>query len=287
MSDFIQVLVNGLLLGSLLALVAVGLTVIFGVGDVVNFAHGEFVMAGMYVAFFAWQEFGLDPLLAIPISAAIVGAIGVSAFFTVVRPAMRGTLLSQIFVTFGLLIFMRGLAQTWFGPDFRAVSDSWVRGQRVVLGGIAMPGPQLAAAAGSLIFTGAIGWFIWRTKTGKALQATSQDRGAALMMGISPNKMYALAWLIGGAATGVAAALVSVYQPIHPNAGLAFGLTAFVVVALGGFGSIGGAFAAAFIVGLLENVMGFYFNPAYKEIWIFILFLAVMFVRPQGLAGRA
>ncbi len=287
MSDLIQVIVNGLLLGSLLALVAVGLTVIYGVGDVINFAHGEFVMAGMYVTFFAWSIFGLDPLVALPLSAVAVGGLGVVAYYSVIRPAMRGTLLSQIFVTFGLLIFMRGMAQTLFGPDFRGVQDSWLRGQRVVIGDIVMPGPQLAAAVGSVLFTGAIGWFIWRTRLGKALQATSQDRDAALMMGINPSKMFALAWLIGGAATGVAASLVSVYQPIHPNAGLAFGLTAFVIVALGGFGSIGGAFAAAFVVGLLESGMGFYFNPAYKEMWIFVLFLAVMFLRPQGLAGRA
>lgn len=286
MSDLVQVVVNGLLLGSLLALVAVGLTVIYGVGDIINFAHGDFVMAGMFATFFAWSGLGIDPLLALPLSAVAVGGFGVLAFFTVVRPAMRGTLLSQIFVTFGLLIFMRGLAQTLFGPDFRAIEDSWLRGQRLVVGGIVAPGPQLAAAVGSLLFTGVIGWFIWRTKTGKALQATSQDRDAALMMGINPNKMFALAWLIGGSATGVAAGLVAVYQPIHPNAGLAFGLTAFVVVALGGFGSIGGAFAAAFVVGLIENFMGFYFNPAFKEIWIFVLFLVVMFVRPQGLAGR-
>ena len=287
MSEFIQVIVNGLLLGSVFALVAVGLTVIYGVVDIVNFAHGDFVMAGMYVSFFAWSGLGLDPLVALPLAAMAVGAVGLVAFFTVVRPAMRGTLLSQIFVTFGLLIFMRGLAQTLFGPDFRAVRESWLRGQRIVIGDIVLPGPQLAAAVGSLLFTGAIGWFIWKTTTGKALQATSQDRDAALMMGINPNRMFAYAWLIGGAATGVAAGLVSVYQPIHPNAGLAFGLTAFVVVALGGFGSIGGSFVAAFAVGLLENVMGFYFNPAYKEMWIFVLFLVVMVVRPQGLAGRA
>lgn len=287
MSEFIQAVANGLLLGSVLALVAVGLTVIYGVVDIVNFAHGEFVMAGMYVTFFAWSGLGLDPLLALPLAAVGVGAIGLLAFFTVVRPAMRGTLLSQIFVTFGLLIFMRGLAQTLFGPDFRAVRDSFLRSQRLVLGDIVLPGPQLAAAVGSLIFTGAIGWFIWRTTTGKALQATSQDRDAALMMGINPNKTFALAWLIGGAATGVAAALVAVYQPIHPNAGLAFGLTAFIIVALGGFGSIGGAFTAAFAVGVLESVAGFYFAPAYKEIWPFVLFLIVMVVRPQGLAGRA
>ncbi len=286
MSEFGQVVVNGLMFGAVLALVAVGLTVIYGVVDIVNFAHGEFVMAGMYASFFAWSGLDLDPLLALPLASAAVGAVGLVAYFTVVRPAMRGGLLSQIFVTFGLLIFMRGVAQTLFGPDFRAVRDSWLRSRRIVVGEIVMPGPQLAAALGSLVCTGAIGWFIWRTRTGKALQATSQDRDAALMMAIDPNKMFGIAWVIGGAATGVAAGLVSVYQPIHPNAGLAFGLTAFVVVALGGFGSIGGAFAAAFVVGLLENIAGFYFNPSYKEMWIFVLFLLVMYVRPRGLAGR-
>lgn len=286
MSEFGQVVVNGLMLGAVLALVAVGLTVIYGVVDIVNFAHGEFVMAGMYASFFAWSGLDLDPLVALPLAASAVGAVGLMAYFTVVRPAMRGGLLSQIFVTFGLLIFMRGAAQTLFGPDFRAVQDSWLRSRRLVIGEIVMPGPQLAGALGSLVCTAAIGWFIWRTRTGKALRATSQDRDAALMMAINPNKMFGIAWMIGGAATGVAAGLVSVYQPIHPNAGLAFGLTAFVVVALGGFGSIGGAFAAAFVVGLLENLAGFYFDVSYKEMWIFVLFLVLMYVRPRGLAGR-
>lgn len=287
MRDLIQVTANGLMLGSVLALVAVGLTVIYGVVDIINFAHGEFVMAGMYVGFFAWSVTGLDPLLSVPLAAIATGAIGTVAFFTVVRPALRGTLLSQIFVTFGLLIFMRGLAQTLFGADFRAVRDSWLRGRRLVIGDVVLPGPQLAAAAGSLLFTGAVGWFIYRTRTGKALQATSQDREAAVMMGINPNMVYGVAWALGGATTGVAAALLSVYQSVHPNVGLAFGLTAFIIVALGGFGSIGGAFVAAFLVGLIQNVGGYYFDTAYKELWIFVLFIAVMIARPQGLLGRA
>ncbi len=287
MSDLIQTFVNGLMLGSVLALVAVGLTVIYGVVDIVNFAHGEFVMAGMYATFVASSQFGFDPLLAMPVSAAVVGLIGVLSFFTFVRPAMRGTLLSQIFVTFGLMIFMRGVAQTLFGSNFETIQGAWLSSQRITIGDIVMPGPQLAAAVGSLVCTGAIGWFIYRTTTGKALQATSQDPDAALMMGINPNKMFGLAWLIGGASTGVAAALVANYQPVHPNVGLAFGLTAFVIVALGGFGSIGGAFLAAFAVGMLENFSAFYGDSAYKQVWIFGLFILVMLFRPQGLLGRA
>lgn len=149
-----------------------------------------------------------------------------------------------------------------------------------------MPGPQLAAAVGSLIATSAIGWFVWRTRMGKALMATSQDREAAAMLGINPHRMFALAWFIGGIATGVAAALIVSYQPVHPNSGIAYGLPAFMIVALGGFGSIGGALAAAFLVGLIENIAGFYLPTEYKELWIFVLFLIVVIARPQGLLGR-
>jgi branched-chain amino acid transport system permease protein len=283
---FAQTIVSGLLLGAVLSLIAVGLTLIFGVVDIVNFAHGEFVMVGMYVAFFAWSLLGIDPLFAVPLAALGVGVLGVLSYLTVVRPAMRGTLLSQIFVTFGLLIFLRGAAQAVFSPNFRAVEGSVLGEVGASIAGVSAPGPQLVAAIGSLLGTGMIGWFVWRTRVGKALMATSQDREAAAMLGINPHRMFALAWFIGGLATGVAAALVAAYQPVHPNAGVAYGLTAFIIVALGGFGSIGGAFVAAFLVGLIENIAGFYLPAEYKELWIFLLFLIVVFARPQGLLGR-
>lgn len=286
MEAFVQTVVSGLLLGAVLSLIAVGLTLIFGVVDIVNFAHGEFVMVGMYVAFFAWSITGLDPLLSVPLAAAAVGLLGVLAYVTFVRHAMRGTLLSQIFVTFGLLIFLRGAAQTLFTSNVRAIRGSLLTGIGFSLGGVSVPGPQLAAAVGSLVGTGALGWFVWRTRAGKALMATSQDREAAAMLGINPHRMFALAWFVGGLATGTAAALVAAYQTVHPTAGVAYGLTAFVIVALGGFGSIGGAFIAAFLVGMLENIAGFYLPSEYKELWIFLLFLVVVLTRPQGLLGR-
>lgn len=286
MEAFAQTIVSGLLLGAVLGLIAVGLTLIFGVVDIVNFAHGEFLMVGMYVAFFAWSVWGIDPLFSIPLAALGVGILGVISYLTFVRPAMRGTLLSQIFVTFGLLIFLRGAAQALFSSNFRGVQGSIIGDVSFTVGGVSVPGPLLVAALGSLIATGAIGWFVWRTRMGKALMATAQDREAAAMLGINPHRMFALAWFIGGIATGVAAALIVSYQPVHPNAGIAYGLPAFVIVALGGFGSIGGALAAAFLVGLIENIAGFYLPSEYKELWIFVLFLVVVSARPQGLLGR-
>jgi branched-chain amino acid transport system permease protein len=283
---FAQTVVSGLLLGAVLALIAVGLTLIFGVVDIVNFAHGEFVMVGMYVAFFSWSLAGIDPLLAVPLSALAVGLLGALAYATFVRKAMRGTLLSQIFVTFGLLIFLRGAAQALFTSNFRGIQSTVLTDLGGSIGGVAVPGPQLAAAVVSLLGTGAIGLFVWKTRAGKALMATSQDREAAAMLGINPHRMFALAWFVGGLATGVAAALVAAYQPVHPNAGIAYGLTAFVIVALGGFGSIGGALIAALLVGLIQNIAGFYLAAEYKELWVFLLFLAVILIRPQGLLGR-
>jgi branched-chain amino acid transport system permease protein len=283
---FAQTVVSGLLLGAVLGLIAVGLTLIFGVVDIVNFAHGEFVMWGMYIAFFAWSLWGLDPLFSVPLAALGVGLLGVLSYVSFVRPAMRGTLLSQIFVTFGLLIFLRGLAQAVFTSNFRGVEGSVLGDLGFSVGGVSVPGPQLVAAAGSLLGTAAIGWFVWRTRVGKALMATSQDREAAAMLGINPHRMFALAWFIGGLATGVAAGLIAAYQPVHPNAGVAYGLTAFVIVALGGFGSIGGALVAAFLVGLIENIAGFYMPAEYKELWSFLAFLIVVLARPQGLLGR-
>ena len=285
--DFLpQVIVQGLLGGASLALVAVGLTLIFGVVDIVNFAHGEFVMVGLYTSLIAWTALGLDPLVSLPLAAIAVGALGLISYIVFVRHAMRGTLLSQIFVTWGMLILFRGLAQYFFGSDFERITTAFLTDIRWNVAGVIIPANKAAAAVGSLLGTGAVGWFVWRTRTGKALMATSQDREAASLMGINDHRMFALAWLVGGAATGFAAGLLAAFQPIHPDAGVAFGLTAFIIVALGGFGSIGGALIAALIVGMLENVAGFYINPSLREVWPFALFLVVLIARPQGLLGK-
>jgi branched-chain amino acid transport system permease protein len=281
-----QTVLSGLLVGLVYALVAVGLTLIFGVMDIVNFAHGEFLMLGMYASFWGYALWRLDPLFTLPFTALGLFALGALLYRLVIRRIIDAPMLSQVFTTFGLMILFRGLAQYLWKPDFRSVDRTVVAGT-VAFGGLQLGLPQVTAAVGAVATTGAVLWFLRRTRLGAALEATAADREAAALMGIDGQKMFALAWGIGAACAGVAGALLSATYPIFPEVGASFILVAFVLVALGGFGSVAGAFWAGILVGVVEVVGGFLWDPAYKMVLVLSLYLLVVWLRPQGLLGKA
>lgn len=283
---FLQILVSGLLIGLIYALVAVGLTLIFGVMDIVNFAHGEFLMLGMYASFWGFALFGIDPILSMPLTATLLFGVGVAVYQVIIRRIINAPMLSQIFATFGLMILFRGLAQFFWKPDHRLVSHTLVGGN-VTLGSIQFGLPQLVAALGAVGVTAGLWYFLHRTRLGTALEATAIDREAATLMGINGQSMFALAWGIGAACAGIGGALISTFFPIFPEVGSNFILIAFVVVVLGGFGSIAGAFWAGIIVGVIEVVGGFVVGPEYKTAIVLSLLLLVLLVRPKGLMGKA
>lgn len=284
MADLAQSVVTGLLLGGVFALAAVGLTLIFGVMDVVNFAHGDLIMLGMYVGFFTWSLFGLDPLLAIPVAAVVLAVVGATVYFGLIRPVLGRSPLAQVVVTFGLLVLLRGLAQFLWTPNNRNVQHAFVSDLRWEIGGVVIGGPQLAAGAGALLCTAAVAWFVHRTELGAALQAAGEDRAGAALMGINPDRMYALAWLVAGGTTGVAGALLINQFSVSPVSGVVFGLVSFVVVALGGFGSVTGAALAGLLVGVVYGVVGRYAS-AYGMAAALGIYLVVLVARPQGLRG--
>jgi branched-chain amino acid transport system permease protein len=286
MQILLQTIASGVLIGLVYALVAVGLTLIFGVMDIVNFAHGEFVMLGMYASFWAWALLHLDPLYALPFTALALFAVGVILYRLVIRRILDAPMLSQVFTTFGLMILLRGVAQYLWKADFRAVETTVVSGT-FALGPLQLGRPTVVAAAGAVLTTGALWWFLRKTRAGAALEATAADREAASLMGISPQRMFALAWGLGAACAGVAGALLSTSYPVFPEVGANFILMAFVLVALGGFGSVAGAFWAGILVGVVEVVGGFLLGPAWKLVLVLSLFLLVLLLRPQGLLGRA
>ena len=275
-----------MLIGLVYALIAVGLTLIFGVMDIVNFAHGEFLMLGMYASFWAWAWWALDPLLTLPFTALLLFAFGAAIYRLIIRRIIDAPMLSQIFTTFGLMILLRGIAQFLWRPDFRTLGDTAVSGS-VGLGALRFGLPQVVAAGGAVATTGIVWWFLRFTRLGAALEATAADREAAALMGIDPQRMFALAWGIGAACAGVAGVLLSTYFPIFPEVGSNFILVAFVLVVLGGFGNITGALWAGILVGIVEVLGGFLIGPAYKMALVLALFLLVVWVRPQGLLGRA
>lgn len=282
----LQTLASGVLIGLIYALVAIGLTMIFGVMDIVNFAHGEFLMLGMYSSFWLFSLYHFDPMLTLPLTALMLFVFGRVIYGTVIRRIIDAPMLSQTFTTFGLMILFRGVAQFLWKPDFRSVENSWVSGS-VKLAGIQVGLPQLTAGVGAVLVTAGIYYFLNRTKYGAALEATAADKEAARLMGIDSHKMFSLAWGIGAACAGVAGVLLATFFPIFPDVGANFILLAFVVVNLGGFGSVSGAFWAGILVGVIEVMGGLLLGPEYKLAVVLVLFLAVLMFRPQGLMGKA
>jgi branched-chain amino acid transport system permease protein len=281
----LQGLIGGLLMGFVYALIAAGLSLIFGLMEIVNFAHGEFLMLAMFATFWAWALAGLDPLLSLPLTAALLFLLGIAVYHGLIRWILGAPMLAQIFATFGLAVFLRSAAQALWGVDFRLVKDPLVSG-RISLGGLFIGLPQLVASVGALAAFAFLYWLIRKTETGRALQATAQDRQAAALMGIDTQWMFALGWGIGAACVGVAGALLTIFFYVFPDVGASFALLAYVAVALGGFGNVPGTLAAGVVVGVVEVMSGLLIAPTLKYVTVFLIYLAVVLWRPQGLFGR-
>ncbi|MSP96156.1 MAG: branched-chain amino acid ABC transporter permease [Betaproteobacteria bacterium] len=282
----VQLLVSGLGMGFIFALIAIGLTLIYGVMDVVNFAHGEFLMLAMYASYLAYATWGADPLVSLPFVAAAMFVFGMLIYYMLVRRVLQGAMYAQIFATFGLMVFLQALAQFSFGADYLAVRNSWLSGVLEV-GSIMLPVPQLAAVVGASVATGLLYLLVFRTGVGRSLRAASQDRQAASTLGINVDRMYALAWGIGAACVGVAGSLLSNFYPVFPRVGAVFVLVAYVVVALGGFGSVHGALVAGLLIGVLQVLAGFFVSSQLKFVPVYLLYLVVVLLRPRGLFGRS
>ena len=267
---FLQVIASGLLMGLIYALIAVGLSLIFGLMDVVNFAHGEFLMLAMYATFGLVFMTALDPVVLAPLVVALMFVLGVSVYAGIIRYAMRAKAnpgMVQIFATFGLALLIQGLAQYFFTPDYRNIANTWLGGKTLNLGGVFLPWPQIFGGVVSLAVFAGLYWLITRTDFGKALEATREDQGAVALVGI-------------------AGAVLAIFYYIHPQVGSTFALIAYVTVALGGFGSIFGALVAGVIVGLVEALTTLILPASLKSVGVYSLYLLVLFVRPSGLFGR-
>jgi branched-chain amino acid transport system permease protein len=287
-ATIIQSLASGLLMGLLYGLLAVGLALIFGLMDVTNFAHGEFLMLAMYLTFFLFMFWAVDPLLSIPIVAAGMFVFGAVIYLIIIRFAMRAKAnigMVQIFATFGLAILMRGLAQYFFTPDYRSIPASMLGGKTISFFGVFLPVPQLVGALISIAAFGALYFFMKKTDFGRALEATREDAGAVALVGIDKNKVFALGWGLGSALIGLAGGVMAIFFYIYPDVGASFALIAYVTVALGGFGSVFGAFAGGIIVGLVEATTAMILPPSLKSVGIYAVYLLVVFIRPRGLFG--
>ena len=282
----VQVIVGGLLLGAIYALFSSGLTLIWGMMNFINFAHGEFVMLGMYAALLVVLWIGGGPAVFGFAAALALFIIGIFVYAGLIRHVMRGPMLAQILSTFGLALLLRYTAFWLFSANFVSLPETSLSGT-VNLAGILLPLPQLVAGVLAIVLTVGLHLLLTRTAVGSRLLAVSEDRSAAMLMGIRPDRMQAFAWGLSAGAAGIAGALMATAYPWSPSVGETFGLTAFVVVALGGFGSVPGAMYAGLIVGVIQAASAFWLGPIYKDIVVYGLFVALLWLRPQGLMGKA
>lgn len=283
MDIFAQLVLSGLLLGGIYGLLSLGLTLVFGVTRVVNFAHGQFVMLGMYLAYSAWS-FGLDPYLAAPLVFAVCFVFGVLLQRFILRRTLTMPHLVQVFVTLGFGVVLQACAQLIWTADFHFVRTDYAN-RIVAFAGARVTLTMMIAAGCALVGSALMYLFLARTEIGAAIRATAQDPYAANIMGIEIDRVYDVTFGFGIGCAGLAGALLVPIYPVHPSVGLGYSLISFVVVILGGLGSFPGALLGGFIVGLLETFSAYYVSPAAKEATYFVVFILVLALRPAGLFG--
>ena len=280
-----QVIINGLLNGFVYALVAVGLTLTWGVMDIINFAHGEFLLWGMYGAFWIWALVGLDPLISLPIVVVLIFGLGVLTYLIVIRRVLNAQGLTALLATFGLSMVLKNLTQFFWTANYKNVTTPLVGSKSIKIAGLFIRQDYLVAAVGALLLTFAVMAFIDKTKTGVAIKATSMNKAAAQLMGIDTGKIFAITFGLSGACVGAAASLMASFTPIYPEACALYSTLAFVIVALGGFGNIKGALYAGVLIGIVESVGGYLIGTSFKYLVVFLIYLVVIQIRPRGLFG--
>ena len=284
-STLIQVIAGGLLLGAVYALFSSGLTLVWGMMNIINFAHGDFVMLGMYVAFVVWTVFGAGPWAGAPAAVLVLATLGIVVYFGLIREIMKGPMLAQILGTFGLALLLRYSVFWWFGANFLSLPGNLVGGTFDIMG-LRIQAPRLLAGVAALLVTYGLHLLLTRTSLGSKMLAVAEDSTAAQLMGIRPDTMQAVAWAIAAGATGLAGALIATFFYIGPTVGETLGIVAFVTVSLGGFGSIPGALIAGLLIGVIESLSAYLLGPIYKDMVVYALFLGFLWFRPQGLLGR-
>jgi branched-chain amino acid transport system permease protein len=278
----LEAVLNGVLFGGILALLALGLNLIFGVIDVVWICYAELIMIGMYAVYYLHAVYGWPLWLAFPVSIGLVSVLGAALHQFVIRPVLAAEPINQLLVTGGVLFLLQGVATLVFGVEFKNLG---VQLPTLQLGELYLSMARLIAFAFALI--GMIGMYLFLTRTylGTAIRAISQDRAVMPLMGVNPQRIFLLTSALGGALAGLAACLLVLQYDIHPAIGLSFGPVVFLVCVLGGLGNMIGGFAAAFLFAQFISVGGYFFHLEWGYVIAFLFFIAAMFWRPRGLFG--
>jgi branched-chain amino acid transport system permease protein len=282
--------INGILMGSIYGLTAMGLTIIFGVLKVINFAHGSLLMVGMYVAYWTVVLTGVNPYMALIVVVPMMFFFGYYLQDIVIKPIFKAEKnvrepITVIIVTTGVWYILDNLTLLIFGPQYRNLQDNPLRGKMLELGDMLISVPKLLGCITAIITAAGIYWFFQKTRAGRAIRATSLDREAASLMGINQYKIYNLAFGIGAATAGIAAVTLVPFYNVFPTVGVLFDIKGFIIVVLGGLGSIPGALIGGIIIGLIESVGPEFMTATWTEAIVYGLFLIVLFVKPSGLFG--
>lgn len=281
-----QAIVSGLLMGGLYALISVGLTLIFGVMRIINFAHGDLMMLAMYVTYWMFTLYGIDPYASLIMTVPILFVIGALIQKFLINRILDAPQASQLFLTLGVMLVAQNLALLLWKADYRAIRTHYT-GSVIRLGEVFVSIPRLTAFTVAMILTGVLYIFLTKTRIGRAMRATAQNRKVASLMGVNVSRIYMISFGIGAACVGAAGSLLSTFYYISPTVGTVFTLTAFLAVVLGGMGSFTGAFFGGLIVGLAESLGAVYIATQYRELVTFTLFILVLLLKPSGLLGKS
>ncbi|XVH31658.1 branched-chain amino acid ABC transporter permease [Haloferacaceae archaeon DSL9] len=281
-SILLQLIVFGLLLGGIYGLVALGLTMIFGVMDVINFAHGALMVLSMYIVWYAAETFGVNPFAMIPVAVLVLFAVGVAIHLATIAPIMDAPQENQLIVTFGVLLIIVSAVEILFSPNPRSLDLGL---GSIGVGGVFIPQGQLYALVLAITTMVATWLFLKRTRLGRAIRGTADNREGAKFVGINVERIDYLTFGIGAALAGLAGAAIPLFQRFDPYIGDAYLINAFVIVVLGGLGSFPGAFLGGMIIGFVQ-VFGVFFLPGSSyQIVIFLIFILVLLLKPEGLLG--
>ncbi|MGH7320139.1 MAG: branched-chain amino acid ABC transporter permease [Candidatus Rokuibacteriota bacterium] len=280
-----QACVSGLLIGGVYALVALGLTLIFGVMRIINFAHGTLMMLGMYATFFLYTYAGVDPYLSMLVVGPVFFVIGALLERGVIEPNLGAAESNQLLLTLGVALFLENAALALFSPDYRSIRLPYAS-HALFLGEAVVNVPRLIAFVCSIVLAALLWVFLKYTDTGKAIRAAAEEREGAMLMGINIRRLSAVAFGIGSAVVAIAGSLVTPFLYVAPDVGDVFNILAFVIVVLGGMGSFVGALLGGLIVGLAESLGAAALPGSLKQLPIFLLFVLVLLFRPTGLFGR-
>lgn len=281
---FLQTLLNGFVMGLIYALVAMGVALVWGVMGIINFAHGEFLMYGMYISFWFYALRNFDPLLSVPLGIIGICLLSIVSYKIAIKRILGSSLLTTLLATFALSLILKHTAQYLWGPDYRIIFSTIVQGS-IGIGNIYLSLNKLIAAAISSAAIFLLYIFLKKTEWGMAIQAVSLNKEASLLVGIKVEQVYMLTFGIAGATAGLAGVLFSSFYPVSPQGGSFLVIIAFTCVALGGFGSITGAMLGGIIIGISESLAGFYIGPAFQYAVVFLIYLLVILFRPRGLLG--